>query len=421
MVLEGAPDAACREALERWGVPGAVVGVLADGKADVRAYGVADLATGEPVGPDTTFRVASITKPFTATLALLLAGEGVVALDRPVPLPLPAERLTPSLLLAHLGGFEGEAGDLARFGDGDDALARAVAELPRQRVVVPPGTYWSYCNAGYWAVGLLCARAAGTTYEEALRTRVLAPLGVTATGFGEPQARGHVQPDLGAPAHEPVPPGAYPRARRPSGGLVSTVPDLLRFAAFHLGDERLAALRVPLAGTPGGEYGLGWFCERVDGVEVWSHPGSYGGFETLLALVPEREAAAVVRTNGTGGDAFVRDAGAALLEAASGARRTAAPTVPLVPAELELLAGRYAQPELEAAVSAGRPGLVVDAVAIERTGGGRVALPRLEARPVGPRTFAVVGGRWAETRFDFLPVEGPARFARLGSVLAERC
>jgi CubicO group peptidase (beta-lactamase class C family) len=65
-VLGGALNALCSDALTRWGVPGAVVGVRGGGEADSEAFGVADLRTGAAVRPETTFRIASITKPFTA-------------------------------------------------------------------------------------------------------------------------------------------------------------------------------------------------------------------------------------------------------------------------------------------------------------------------------------------------------------------
>jgi CubicO group peptidase (beta-lactamase class C family) len=396
------------------------VGVLGGGETEVHAYGVGDLETGAPVRPGTAFRVASITKPFTATLAVLLEDEGRLSLDEPVPFALPNEGVTLAHLLSHTGGFAGEAGDLARYGAGDDALERAVAELGRLRRFVAPGEAWSYCNAGYWAAGLLCARAAGTTYENALRTYVLEPLALRSTGFGEPDARGHVQPTLGDPHHAPGPDVPYPRARRPGGGLVSTASDLLRFAAFQLEDERMARLRRPLTETPGGLYGLGLFGESVGGLDVWSHLGTYGGFQTLLAFAPERDAAFVILTNGTGGDAVRREVGDALLVELLGVRRGSPPRAELESGALAALAGRYESDELSADVAPGGSGLVVD-LAERDPSGAEVRLPTLDARPVGERTFAIVGGQWADERFDFHPAHGPPHFLRIGSMLVPRC
>jgi CubicO group peptidase (beta-lactamase class C family) len=418
-VLGGALNALCSDALTRWGVPGAAVGVLAGGEAECEAFGVADVRTGEPVRSETTFRIASITKPFTATLALSLVEEGLLALEEPVSVALPDGGVTLRHLLAHLGGFEGEAGDLSRFGEGDDALPRLMAELREQRQVVPPGTVWSYCNAGYWAAGFLCAERLGTTYEDALRARVLEALGLAATSFGEPEAAGHVQPEPGSPSHEPAPSSTYPRARRPSGGLVSNASDLLRFAAFQLGEERAERLREPQAETPDGAYGLGLALDRVGGLDVWDHRGAYGGFKSRLALIPERETAFVVLTNGDAGDTVIREISDALLAELCSVRRQEPPTVSVEAGELELLKGRYTSPEVEADIDVADSSLLLDLVAT-LPNGSRQQLPRFPARPIGKRVFALVGGQWDGERFDFVPGGGPPRFVRLGGRLVER-
>ena len=170
---------------------------------------------------DTRFRIASITKPFTATAAVRL-----LALAAPVP---GWPDVSVADLLAHLTGYESEHGDPARFGDGDDALGRLAAELPATHRWLPAGEVWSYANTGYWLTGSLLAEAAGTTYEEVI-AGLASEAGLEATTFGEPDLEGTGPNAI---------PGAYPRARRPSGGLVSTVDDLLRFGAWHLAQPEL--------------------------------------------------------------------------------------------------------------------------------------------------------------------------------------
>ena len=99
-----------------------------------------------------------------------------------------------------------------------------------------------------------------------MRERILEPLGLEATGYDDPgaaAARGHVQD--GETGHRAVPEDVYPVERRPSGGLWSTVGDLLRFAAHHLGgpgplaDQTRAAMREPQSQALGAGYGLGWW------------------------------------------------------------------------------------------------------------------------------------------------------------------
>lgn len=231
-MLDSLLHGVCEAAAERWEVPALAVGVAADGQDDIAAVGCR---------PDTVFRIASVTKPFTATLALALldfdAETGVWPTDVRV-----------RHLLSHTSGFDCELGDLARFGDGDDSLGRVTTELPSVRRWLPAGEIWSYANAGYWLAGWLCAERAGMTFEEALAEHVLAPAALEATSFAEP--------DLGGtgPDSTDVP---YPRARRPSGGLVSTVADLLRFGRWQLTEPWTAAARVPVAKPPAASTGSG--------------------------------------------------------------------------------------------------------------------------------------------------------------------
>ena len=131
---------------------------------------------------DTIFRIASITKPFTATLALEL-------LDLEATTGIWPADVRVRHLLSHTSGYDCEAGDLARFGDGDDALAARVAELPGVRRYVGVEQAWSYANTGFWLAGWLAAQASGATYEEALAKHVLDPAGLESTSFGEPGSR----------------------------------------------------------------------------------------------------------------------------------------------------------------------------------------------------------------------------------------
>ena len=185
-------------ALARHGVTALAVGVLSDGKQDVRGYGAAV--------PETTFRIASITKPLSATLALRLVDDGLLALDEPVTgLRLPWDGITLRQLLSHQAGLAGGwSKPLAEYGDGDDALRRFASD---EAVAAPvePGKLFAYANPGYWLAGALSERAAGAPFEEALKSRVLEPLGMTRTGFCAGRA-------VGA-EFDPVSPRPPPRRR----------------------------------------------------------------------------------------------------------------------------------------------------------------------------------------------------------------
>jgi CubicO group peptidase (beta-lactamase class C family) len=401
-LLDSSFHAACAEAAARWDVPALAVGVLADGRTAVACV---------DTGPDTVFRIASITKPFTATLAA-----STLDLDAEVGV---WPDVTVRHLLSHTSGYDCECGDLRRFGDGDDALERCVRELPSVHRWLPAGEAWSYCNAGYWLAGWLAAGAVGSTYEEALRARVLEPAGLEATSFGEPDLVGYDIDPSGARVASTE--GVYPRARRPSGGLVSTVPDLLRFAAWQLREPSTEVLRRPVAPAPDGEYGLGFLRERVGGVDVWGHQGSYGGFRSSLLLVPERGLAFASLSSSGGGEQALRALEDELFARFLGARREQPATHDVPADELELLSGRYAQPQLEATLGREDGGLLVELVEVHPTSGERTEWPGFRARPLGARVFELVDGPAAGARFDFLPASGGRpRFARLFSRLAER-
>lgn len=348
---------------------------------------VEELAIGCP--PDARFRIASVTKPLTAALVLEL-------LDLEQPTGVWPADVRVRHLLSHMSGFDSEHGDLARYGDGDDALGRAVAELNEVRRFVGIEQVWSYSNAGYWLASWLAAERAGTTFEDALAERVVVRHGLDATTFDEP--------DIAAVGPE-VMDTPYPRARRGSGGLVSNVQDLLRFGRALLASRELARMRIPLGRPTAGVYGLGLWGYRIDGVEVWGHPGSYGGYRSSLLVVPDRDAVFVGLTNSHRGERALREIEDAFFEQVIGSRRPRAETVELDDATLEGFTGTYASSEGWARVDVEGGGLVVT-----------VEEGTFEARPVGETVFELVGGELDGERLDF-PLEG---FVRFGSRLTER-
>jgi D-alanyl-D-alanine carboxypeptidase len=375
---------ASRQAIERWQVPALAIATSAGGERRQFQLGCDE---------DARFRIASITKPMTASLAVQL-------LDLDESTGIWPEDVRIRHLLAHVTGFAGEIGDLTRFGEGDDALGAAVAELPSVERLVPLEAAWSYANTGYWLAGWLAARQNGSTFEEALQEHVLGPAGINDPTFGEPTLSGS---GPGADG------GDYPRARRPSGGLVATAEDVGRFANWQLQRAWTNAMRVPLAKPPGGVYGLGFFGQRVAGIDVWGHPGSYGGFQSSLLLVPSRDAWFVGLTNHGLGSQALREIEDVWFEELFGARRPVAPTVTLDPGALARFSGSYANENLTVTVSLGGEGLLLHA-----SGDGEEH--EATARPIGPTTFEIVGGDEDRNRFDF-PLEG---FARFGSRLAPR-
>ncbi|HVC88449.1 MAG TPA: serine hydrolase domain-containing protein [Gaiellaceae bacterium] len=370
----------CEAAALSFDVPALAAGISIGGAVETAAVGCE---------PETLFRIASITKPLTATLVL-----GLVDLEEPTGVWPGEVRIRH--LLSHTSGFDSECGDLARFGDGDDALAVLCAELPAVRRFLGVEEVWSYANTGYWLAGHLAAQRAGSSYEDALEERVLRPAGLESTSFAEPELTG-TGPDAVA--------GPYPRARRPSGGLVSNVPDLLRFGRWHLVRPESAQLRIAHGVPVDGVYGLGLRGQQVAGTEVWGHGGSYGGFQSSLVVIPGRDAVFAGLTNSGRGGQALRLLEDAFFEHVLGARRTVPGSVPLAAHVLDAFAGTYENSDGRYQVARAADGLAV----IFPEGAYR-------ARPIGERTFEIVDGDRAGDRLDF-PRE---RFGRFGSRLAER-
>lgn len=304
--------------VERWAglddVAGLAVAVVRDDETVVRGFGVRDVDTQQPVTAETMFHLASVSKPFVATALVPL-----VDLDAPVTQWVPeleladgrAGEVTARLLLSHTSGLP----DVTDYGWhdprlDDDALAELVRSMSGWRLRSEPGTTFAYSNAGYELLGLQLARAAGTTFEEAVRRELLSPLGMERSTF----LRGEVPADLAASPHVGMPlvvPGdAYPYSRRhaPSSTLHSSAAELSRWLHAHLGgpgprvDPALRELLwrpvVHLGDPPWDEHqALGWAVGSHGGHRVLSHSGADPGFGARLALVPERRTGVAVLAN----------------------------------------------------------------------------------------------------------------------------
>ena len=393
-----AVDALAREECARWGVPGLALGVLAAGSTAVRAWGVGSLESGEVLAPEATFRIASVTKPFTAALA-----EAVLDLDSPIETP--AGPATPRQLLSHLGGLRCEA-ERALHGFGSVSEAVAGAGL---RPFGRPGELWVYSNAGYWLVGAEIERVTGTSFEEAMHEHVLRPRRLDAISFGPPTTVGHEPVAPGAVEHRVYPAPDYPAARRPSGGLVASVADLLQFAAgFRDGV-------VAITGRPGGEQAPGWMVERRGDRIVLHHPGSAAGFQSILALVPDRRVAVAALSNSARGSAAFSPVVDAILEAVADLPPWSPALVDVAPEELDALAGRYVGPDEEVEIAVRDRALAVRLSERDPFTGETTEFPEFLGRPTSPRAFAVLEGEAAGSSFDF-----PGSRFRMGSVLADR-
>jgi CubicO group peptidase (beta-lactamase class C family) len=291
-------------------VPGASVLVLRDGEPVVRrGYGLAELERGTPVTPATNFRLASVTKQFTAAAILLLAEDGRLGLDDPArkwlpTLPAAADAVTIRQLLTHTSGLIDyeeviPASMTAQLHDAD-----VLALLENQdRTYFPPGTAYRYSNSGYALLALVVERASGRSFAEFLRRRIFQPLGMAGTVAQ--------QEGISTAAHRAI---GYSGANKSwvrtdqsqtsavlgDGGIYSSIDDLAKWDAALYDDRLLSAESRRLAFTPATStddpavgYGFGW---RITGDSLW-HSGETMGFRNVIVRFPKRRLTVVMLTN----------------------------------------------------------------------------------------------------------------------------
>jgi CubicO group peptidase (beta-lactamase class C family) len=314
-----------KAAAEKFAIPGLAVAVWADGTETYACHGVTSLEDPQPVDEHTLYSLGSISKTFTATAMMRLVAQGKVDLDAPVrrylpELVLPNEQWTGKMtvlnLLNHTAGLDWRL--IVDTGDGDDALAQFVARLAGLEHLAAPGTRTSYSQVGYNLAGRIIEKVTGLTFERAVATLLLEPLGLRDTLYAMDEIMARPAVAMGHNADEN---GHYAiarqwkdnRANNPGGGVASSVADQLRWARFHLGDgrapdgaqllppETLHQMRVPTAelqsSTLGDAIGIGWFLRDVGGVRTVGHGGSGNGQFAELLTVPERDFAIVVASN----------------------------------------------------------------------------------------------------------------------------
>jgi CubicO group peptidase (beta-lactamase class C family) len=291
-------------------VPGASLLVVRDGVPVVRrAYGMANLEEGVRATPATNYRLASVTKQFTAAAILLLAEDGRLSIDdgarKWLPtLPAAADGVTIRHLLTHTSGvvdYEDlmQADATVQLRDAD--VLRLLEREPR--TYFAPGSEYRYSNSGYALLALIVERAGGESFASFLRRRIFEPLQMTATVAHE---EGISTVRHRAYGHSLVN-GAWLRTDQSrtsavlgDGGIYSSVDDLAKWDAA-LYDERLlrresldAAFRsATKTDKEDVDYGFGW---RITGDSLW-HSGETIGFRNVIVRYPSRKLTVVILTN----------------------------------------------------------------------------------------------------------------------------
>jgi arylsulfatase A-like enzyme/CubicO group peptidase (beta-lactamase class C family) len=310
-------DAKGREAIrrsfqggvDRSVIPGGSMMILHRGEVVFReAFGIADLGTKRAFEVDSPCRIASLTKPHSATLLVALEEKGFLKLDEPIDVYLPEFRgvrirsigrasRAPTLreCLSHTAGFPGNdarrnnlesIANVSTLGDMVDVLAK-------QELNTEPGTNYDYSGNGYMVAGRVAEVVMGRSFQDLMRRYLFEPLGTeTATFVANEQVKPRIPVQYERAKQGLVPKSRElaPRCINPGGGLVSTLDDLARFMLLHrnqgrIGDREViseAALRqlyVPHPASKGNGYGLGFniLAKRADGTASRvQHTGASG-------------------------------------------------------------------------------------------------------------------------------------------------
>lgn len=305
-------DSVMRAGMAEEHIPGAAVLVMDHGRVVLdRGYGFADVEARRPVDPHATrWPFASITKVVTATTLMQLVERGRVSLDADVNRYLKVARvpaglspITPRHLLTHTDGLDELPGRLA---EPRQTLQPLETFLSTHLVrAAAPGGVTRYGSYGIALAGAIVEDVSGLSYAEYVRREIFAPLGMSASTIGipDPAAGGATGYEWEGGSLRRV---AYERYHTsPTSSLVSTVDDMGRFAALHLGavnrpgvlaQATIRDMAMQHASVhpriPG--WGYGWQLNDANGQRIVEHGGDIGGFASLVTLLPDSQFGIVV-------------------------------------------------------------------------------------------------------------------------------
>ena len=307
-------------------LPGAAVGIVHEDKLVwSKGIGFADVKKKRRADPKTLYRIASITKTFTATAVMQLRDKGKLALDDPLVTYLPElasarstfapiEGLTIRRLLSHESGLQSEPPDTDFSGVlYESEAAKNLARAADISLTVPPNTQWKYSNLGYQLLGELVARVSGMTYARYIRSKILTPLKMTSTAL-DPlpqrlQARRAVgyEPRFLSDELEPGAAGARRVPGRRRAVVVRRGPRALallpvRSRAGAVGADGRRDAQAALPRRPGVDARVGDRLVRVPKGRrrLDMHSGGHYGFITNACFDPKEKVGAIALFNGFG-------------------------------------------------------------------------------------------------------------------------
>ncbi len=325
-------DTFVAEALPKWNVPGLAMAIVVDGEVVLsKGYGLRDVEHKLPVTPQTLFAIGSATKAFTTFTMGTLVDEGKMEWDKPAGTYIPwlrfedsyvTERITPRDLVTHRSGLPRH--DLTWY---NSPATRE--DLVRRLAFLEPMTglreQFHYQNLMYLTAGYLVEQVTGASWEETVRQRIFAPLGMASSNFSvadSQKAADHALPYDERDDIVKLIPFRDITTVGPAGSINSNLDDMIRWVGIHLSDGTAGGKKVIGKGTladlhapqmvltepaerpelPITSYALGWFVQPYRGHARLHHGGNIDGFAALVSFLPDDRIGMVVLTNmnGTG-------------------------------------------------------------------------------------------------------------------------
>ncbi|MDH6130770.1 D-alanyl-D-alanine carboxypeptidase [Kitasatospora sp. MAA4] len=307
-------DQAVQQVLQEAGIPGAQVGIWLPGKGSyIRAFGVADKATGAPMTDNLNMRIGSETKTFTATAVLELVDDGLVGLDDPISKYIDGVPNGDCIKLRDL--LDMRSG-LFSYSADDDFVHALLSDpnhvfTPQELLaygykhdnVFEPGTQFQYSNSNYILLGLVIEKMTGRSVRDVIHQRVTEPSHLERTIFPvgpelpRPYAHGYTNQTLSGQIEDST--HWNPSWAWSAGAMISDLHDLKHWAKDLATGTLLSPatqaerLNVLPTGIPGAGYGLGIF-----NIQGWiGHNGSLPGYESLTIYLPEEHATVVALLN----------------------------------------------------------------------------------------------------------------------------
>lgn len=299
------------KSFQQHSAPGAAIMVIKDRQVDLqKTVGLASIESGEEITPATNFRLASVTKQFTAMAILMLIEENALDYETTLQTVFPefpayGANITIQQVLQHTSGlvsYESLIPDTATVQVKDrDVLAMM---LTQDSTYHPPGSKYRYSNSGYAVLAMIVEKISGETFPEFLKKRIFGPLQMSGTiayeaGISEVtnRAYGHtVSPDS-----MKVDDQSITSAVLGDGGVYSSLNDLFKWDQALYSDKLVSSETLQKAFTPHMEnYGFGWRIDEYRGQRRLHHTGSTRGFRNVFMRFPEKQLSILILTNRNG-------------------------------------------------------------------------------------------------------------------------